>query len=157
VSPRHLLGGHERERYGAIVSALVDGRIRTVHRVGLTNAAIEECIEVLESYGEHVVVLAISTPDTIYRDLKGPRTCTTTKPNPGLQLPEPAMLTRIGRGDLIDMNHRRKQARRWPWQRRKRIRLHRNPNPQCRGTTARGQRCKFHALPGSRHCAYHQK
>lgn len=105
---KHLLHRDERDRYGAIVCAIVDGRARTRVGYGKTVPALEDAVAALEALGPIESVLSISTPGTIHRDLLGP---------PRAENPEAQLLARIARTDLAP------PARRTQTTQRRKVRL----------------------------------
>jgi hypothetical protein len=112
VSPRtrHALSLPPNERFAAgCIATLTDGeRTFSQHFTGEGSEAVQAVAAFCDRHG--VRVLCLSTPATIYRDLQGHRreelprkqrrvTAIGTRPET-LRLPEPAMLSRIGRRDL---------------------------------------------------------
>lgn len=140
----------ERQRYGVTVSALVSGKVYSAVGWGPFRPALEDALASLERRGTVEKVLAISTPETIYRDLK------TDGEGPRQQPPEPQFLGMAGRMDLAPIPGKRKFLPPWkPPAPRKRVEVRVWPL-RCRGKTQRGERCKLYALPGRRLCRYHR-
>lgn len=81
------------------VSALVEGRVRSIATYGPVEDALEEAISRLERLGK-VEILSISTPETIYRDLQGDRVQLAFGHWATMAPPETVLLRRIGRTDL---------------------------------------------------------
>jgi hypothetical protein len=164
-----------RADYGAIVTAVIGGEPRTRAGYGLSGPALEDAIDALERLGPIEKVLSISTPETILRDIQASR-LPPRRRNPGLQLPESILLSRIGRSDLtpepattedrhkrIERIRREEQllaktgSRHAPFpQKKKRIRVQPR-RERCEGTTVYRKRCGLRKLPGERYCVYHLK
>lgn len=94
------LGGWQRSAFGCIVTAHEQetGRTDTLHEKGLPLSALRSICDRLDLREGSWRIVSVSTPETIFRDLQG------TRRHEGrdlLQLPEQAMLARIGRRDLL--------------------------------------------------------
>jgi hypothetical protein len=105
-NPRKRLGGdrskkkmvaHNRDNWGATVSFSTDnGHTRTVHRDGTLIEAVAACAQAIDRYADDGpwYVEAISTPQSIYDDLKGTF-------HQERHFRERVLLGRIGRKDLL--------------------------------------------------------
>lgn len=96
---RMPINGGDRQSAGVIVTAReqTTGLRDVFHRAGPD--ALRAVCDVIDALDGDWRVLSICTPDTIYRDLQGTRAA---EWGAETSMPEPTMLGRIGRLDLLD-------------------------------------------------------
>lgn len=93
------INAQDRAAYGVIVTAreqTSDQRI-VLHRSG--RDGLQQVCDVLDALVGDWRVLTVSTPATIYRDLQGTRA---REWGAETQTPEPSVLGKVGRLDLLD-------------------------------------------------------
>lgn len=93
------LGGWTRDVLGCIAT-YSDGDVRHFTGKGYVRAAADHADE------HGTLIVSLSTPETIYRDLQGTRAhieprYDTHQPPDAIAIPEAAMLGRIGRRELL--------------------------------------------------------
>lgn len=96
------LGGVERARFGAIITFKnSDGKTLTLHRVGPVRTVIADLCDEAVMLDETFLVIAISTPESVFTDLQGHRNDPRGNFNDHPRLPEVAHLS----GKLAHMVH----------------------------------------------------
>ena len=111
VEDEMSLGTVEREVFGATITIReqTSGSLRTLALTGQTsvNAIRSVCGQIDDMSGDWRV-LTISTPPTIFRDMRGARiTFGATRSGGSTVMPEHGYLQRVGRGDLLDPSVRK--------------------------------------------------